>query len=80
MAALNAYFIPRVNTALARQSFYQIMQRQNETVQQFVTQLRQVAKDCDFGIDSDNQLRDAILSKCSLDYIKIKLLEEGTEG
>ncbi|KAL1268570.1 hypothetical protein QQF64_033933 [Cirrhinus molitorella] len=79
VAALNAYFIPRVNTALARQSFYQVTQRQGETVQQFVTRLRQAAKDCDFGVDKDNQLRDAVLSKCSSDYIKRKLLEEGTE-
>ncbi len=33
----------------------------------------------DFSVDRDNQLRDAVLSKCSSDYIKRKLLEEGTE-
>lgn len=33
----------------------------------------------DFGVDRDNQLRDAVLSKCSSNYIKRKLLEEGTE-
>ncbi len=64
---------------MARQPFYQITQKQGETVQQFVTRLRQAAKDCDFSVDRDNQLRDAVLSKCSSDYIKRKLLEEGTE-
>lgn len=79
VAALNAYFVPRLNTALARQSFYQITRNTGETIQQFVTRLRQAAKDCVFGVDGDNQLRDAVLSKCGSDYIKRKLLEEGTE-
>lgn len=47
--ALNKYFVPQVNTAFARQSFYQLAQHSGETVQQFVTRLRQKAKDCAFG-------------------------------
>ena len=33
-------------------------------------------KDCDFGVDLSNQLRDAILNRCTSEYIKRKLLEE----
>ena len=53
------------------------MQNPGETVQQFVTRLRKAAKDCDFGTDTDNQIRDAVLNKCTSTYIKRKLLEEG---
>ena len=51
------------------------MQNPGETVQQFVTRLRKAAKDCDFGNDTDNQIRDAVLNKCTSTYIKRKLLE-----
>ena len=75
--ALNAYFVPQVNSAFARQTFHQTSQKPGETVQQFATRLKKAAKDCDFGIDADNQIRDAVLNKCTSTYIKRKLLEEG---
>ena len=74
---LNAYFVPQVNSAFARQTFHQITQKPGETVQQFATRLKKAAKDCDFGTDADNQIRDAVLNKCASTYIKRKLLEEG---
>ena len=38
--ALNAYFVPQVNSAFARQIFHQISQKPSETVQQFATRLK----------------------------------------
>ncbi|XP_073237501.1 uncharacterized protein [Porites lutea] len=35
------------------------------------------AKDGDFDTDADNQIRDAVLNKCTSTYIKRKLLEKG---
>ena len=75
--ALNAYFVPQVNSAFVSQTFHRIMQNPGETVQQFVTHFRKAANDCDFGNDTDNQIRDAVLNKCTSAYIKRKLLEEG---
>lgn len=75
--ALNTYFVPQVNTAFARQTFHKLCQKQGENVQQFSTRLRQTARDCAFGVETDNQIRDAILSKCTSDYVRRKLLEEG---
>ena len=43
--ALNAYFIPQVNTALARFAFQKLHQKPGETVQQFATRLRQGVND-----------------------------------
>ncbi len=76
VAALNAYFVLQVNTAFARQSFHQIAQKPGETVQQFVTRLRQAARNCAFAEDTENQIRDAVLSRCTWDYVRRKLLEE----
>ena len=42
----------------------------------FATRLRQASKDCDYGEDTDNQIRDEVLFKCTSTYIKRKLLEE----
>ncbi len=79
VTALNAYFVPQVNAAFARQTFYQLKHKAEQTVQQFVTCLRQSAKDCDFVADKDNQIRDVVLSRCNSEYVRRKLLEEGTD-
>ena len=44
---------------------------------QFVARLRNESKDCNFGLDTDNQIRDAVLCKCTSNYVRRKLLEEG---
>ena len=75
--ALNAYFVPQVNSAFARQTFHGITQNPGETVQKFATRLRKAANDCDFGTDTNNQIRAVVLSKCTSTHIKRKLLEEG---
>lgn len=77
VAALNRYFVPQVNATFARQTFHKISQNTGETVQQFATRLRRAAKDCNFGGDTDDQIRDAIVSKCTSSYIRRRLLEEG---
>ena len=35
--------------------------KENETVAQFVMRLRHVAKDCDYGEQTDNQIRDQVV-------------------
>lgn len=58
--ALNKYFAPKVSirTAYARHAFRQLTQNAGETVRQFVTRLKQAARDCNYGVDTDNQIRD----------------------
>ena len=79
VTALNGYFLPKVNSAFARQKFQRLQQKEGETVLQFVTRLRKEGKDCNFGADFDNQLRDAVLCKCRSNYVRRKLLEEREE-
>lgn len=52
--ALTGYFVPQVNTAFACQAFYQTAQKDGEMMQQFVTRLRQAAKDCAFEAGQSN--------------------------
>ena len=77
--ALNAYFAPKVDTTYARHCFRQLVQGPGETILQFANRLRRASKDCDYGEDTDNQIRDEILCKCTSTYIKWKLLEERQE-
>ena len=77
VTALNNYFVPKVNTAYARHTFRQLTQKPGETIQQFVTRLRSASKDCGYGTDTDNHIRDEILTKCTSSYLRRKLLEEG---
>ena len=74
--ALNAYLAPKVGTTYARHCFRQLVQAPGETIRQFGTRLRQTSKDCGYGEDTDNQIRDEILCKYTSTYIKRKLLEE----
>lgn len=75
VTALNGYFLPKVNAAFACQKFHRLQQKEGETVLQFVTRLRKEGKDCIFGADFDNQIRDAVLCKCRSDYVRRKLLD-----
>ena len=59
--ALNAYFAPKVDTTYARHCFRQLIQAPGETIRQFATRLRRASKDCDYGEDTENQIRDEIL-------------------
>ncbi len=75
--ALNAYFVPKVNTAYARHQFRLLTPNPAETMRQFATRLRHGIRDCGYGDESDNQIRDEILAKCTSNYTRRKLLEEG---
>lgn len=46
--ALNAYFVPKVDTMYARHCFRQLTQTPEETIQQFATRLRRTVKDCNY--------------------------------
>lgn len=63
-------------SAFAHQKFHRLQHQPGETVLQFVTRLRKERKDCNFGVHFGNQIRDAVLCKCSSHYVILKLLEE----
>ena len=75
--ALDEYFIPKVNSTYQNHVFRSIEQREGETVAQFGTRLRQVVKDCDYGDQADNQIRDQVVQRCTSHDLRRKLLEKG---
>lgn len=75
--ALNDYFIPKVNSTYQNHLFRSMEQENGETVAQFVTRLRHVVKDCDYGDQADNQIRDQVLQRCKSHELRKKLLEKG---
>ena len=46
-------------------------------MQQFATRLCLAARDCGYGNDVENQIRNDVRNKCESLYVKRKLLEEG---
>ena len=75
--ALNDYFIPKINSTFQNHVFRSMEQQDGETVAQFVTRLKQVVKDCDYGDQSDNQIRDQVVQRCKSHELRRKLLEKG---
>ena len=75
--ALNSYFVLKENSTYARHEFRQTQQLNGESVLQFVTRLRQLAKNCCYREETNNNIRDKVLCKCQSDYLRRKLLEEG---
>ena len=75
--ALNDYFIPKVNSTYQNHLFRSMEQQDGETVAQFVTRLRQVVKDCDYGDQAENQIRDQVVQRCKSHELRKKLLEKG---
>ena len=75
--ALNDYFIPKVNSTYQNHLFRSMEQQDGETVAQFVTRLRQVVKDCDYGDQAENQIRDQVVQRCKSHELRKKFLEKG---
>lgn len=76
MEQLDNYFRPRVNTPFERHGFRLMTQEQTESVDQFVTRLKQKAEHCNFD-NADEQIRDQVIEKCRSSHLRRKLLEKG---
>ena len=55
------------------------MQLHNETIEQYITRLRQRAQTCEFGNrnDIDERIRDQVVHKCLNHSLRRNLLEKG---
>lgn len=62
--ALTNHFVLQVNSTFQNHLFRSMEQQENETVAQFVTRLKREVKDCNYGGQSDNQIRDQVVQKC----------------
>ena len=60
---LSDYFNPKKDVTWERLQFRRTLPGQHDTVQDYAVMLKQKAKYCEFGDDSDNQIHDQILDK-----------------
>ena len=74
VAALDGHFQPQNNAAFERSQFRAMVQLPSETVDQYITRLRQKAVYCDFH-NVDENVRDQIIKKC---YSQVTTLTKET--
>lgn len=67
---LQLYFIPLSNETVNRHLFNTRFQKDDEPVDSFVTELKKLSKDCNFGELKDSLIRDRII--CGISDLKIK--------
>lgn len=79
MKQLDTYFTPQVNSAYERHLFRAMKQLPNETIDQFITRLRQKAEFCDYGDKINESIRDQVIEKCNSSHLRRKLLEKGKD-
>ena len=75
VVALNAYFLPKQNKRYERHVFRGCSQTENDTISQYVTRLRMLAKTCDFA-DTNDELVDLVIEKCTSRKLRKSLLKE----
>ena len=71
------YCIPRVNTIYERFLYFTRDQRESETVDQYMTELRQIAGNCDFeSLTPEQLLRDRLVTGTRNGKVRENLLKE----
>eukprot|EP00112_Aurelia_sp_Birch-Aquarium-sp1_P009823 Seg2131.1 transcript_id=Seg2131.1/GoldUCD/mRNA.D3Y31 product="putative protein K02A2.6" protein_id=Seg2131.1/GoldUCD/D3Y31 len=74
---LDQYFSPQINVPYERHLIRNTNQMPSETIDQYVTRLRQRAEYCEFGTSTGEQIRDQVIEKCLSHALRRKLLEKG---
>ena len=76
MDAITTYFKPRKNVPMARQSFLAAKPTAGETINNFVSRIQNLAEQCDYGEERNNQVRDLAISFIKDKQLKAKLYRE----
>ncbi|KAI2666787.1 Retrovirus-related Pol polyprotein from transposon 17.6 [Labeo rohita] len=70
------YCEPRKNISYLRHMFFTRAQGPNETIDAYVTDLKNKAKDCEFGRLNDDLIKDRIVCGVNNDTVRARLLRE----
>ena len=73
---MRATFWPRKSTVIERYQFHQRYQGNAEPFQQYVASLSELAATCNFGVLTDELIRDQLIEKTSIPRIWERLLME----
>lgn len=69
---------PKANPVFTRYKFHKRTQNTNESAEEFITDLRLLAQDCEFN-NKDEMIRDRIVIGTNSDKIREKLFDEGAK-
>jgi hypothetical protein len=70
------YFIPKKNITFFRHQFFTRNQLAGETIDQFVTDLKNKSKDCEFGMLREELIKDRLVCGILNSHMKERLLRE----
>lgn len=70
------YFAPLANITVSRHKFHSCVRNHGETVDEFITNLKVLAGDCDFGNNKDEWIRDRIVYGINDVKVQERLLRE----
>lgn len=75
----DGYFIPKVNLAMERHAFFTRKQNGGESIDDYVTVLKNLSLTCDFGTLREDLVKDIFICGISTNFqhIKERLLSEG---
>ncbi|XP_055388170.1 uncharacterized protein LOC129616540 [Condylostylus longicornis] len=73
------YFLPKINLAIERHKFFTCAQKPTESIEDFITGLKNLSLNCEFGTLRESLVRDIFVCGLSQQNIQIKekLLSEG---
>ena len=77
MKQLEQHFTPQVNVPFERHLFRNMAQLPTESIDQYVTRLRQRADYCQFEEKIDENISDQVIEKCLSNGLRTKLIEKG---
>ncbi|KAF5282886.1 hypothetical protein FQR65_LT14189 [Abscondita terminalis] len=72
----NNYFIPKINVSFERYNFFKVVQKENESFDEFLTVIRNLAKTCEFEKLHDELIKDKIIFGIRSEQVREKLLTE----
>ncbi|XP_077506092.1 uncharacterized protein LOC144115536 [Amblyomma americanum] len=72
--ALRKHYAPKRSVVTAPYHFYQRKQEPNESLQQFIVELKRLAATCSFGSFLEEALRDRLIAGIGTDSIRCRLL------
>ena len=74
--ALDQHFCIKKNISFERSIFHAAKQLEKESIEQYITQIRQLAQYCEYGNEIENNIRDQIISSCLSSKLRKRLLTE----
>ena len=76
ITALDAYFSIKKNVPYERSIFHSAKQERSESIEQYVTRLRQLTKYCEYGASIEDHIRDQVIATCQSSKLRKKFLTE----